>query len=75
MHPQWQMEAPRERSPYSDIALSETELLAQSGLEPHETSSLPWLRQWRQTDRSDRARLARHLEFLRLLVRSGDLEP
>jgi len=56
MHLELQTEAPRERPTYSAIALSETALLS--------------LRQWYQTDGSDRARLARHLEFLRLLVRA-----
>ncbi len=30
--------------------------------------------QWHQTGGSDRATLVRHLEFLRLLVQSGELE-
>ena len=67
-------ETQREMPAYSDIALSETDLLAGSGFDPHEIASLLWLRQWYQTGGSDRASMVRHLEFLRLLVRSGELE-
>jgi hypothetical protein len=63
-----------ELSTYSELALSETDLLAGWGFDPHEIASLLWLRQWYQTGGSDRATLVRHLEFLRLLVQSGDLE-
>ena len=68
------MEAQHELSSYSDIALSETDLLAGWGFDPHEIASLLWLRQWYQTGGSDRANIVRHLEFLRLLVQSGELE-
>lgn len=74
MNPQMQTEAQPERSTSSDITLSETDLLAGWGFDPHEIASLLWLRQWYQTGGSDRANLVRHLEFLRLLVHSGDLE-
>ncbi len=73
MNPQMQTEAQRELSTYSDIVLSETDLLA-GGFTPQEITSLLWLRQWYQTGGSDRASMVRHLEFLRLLVRSGELE-
>jgi hypothetical protein len=53
---------------------TEEELLAQWGFTPGEITSLLWLRQWYQTGGSDRALVVRHLEFLRLLVRSGELE-
>ena len=53
---------------------TEQELLAQLGFTTEEIASLLWLRQWYQTGGSDRALLVRHLEFLRLLVRSGELE-
>jgi hypothetical protein len=69
-----QTETPPELFMDSDSALNETELLAGWGFTPHEIASLLWLRQWYQTGRSDRASLVRHLEFLRLLVHSGDLE-
>jgi hypothetical protein len=44
------------------------------GFTSHEIASLFWLRQWYQNGGSDRASLVRHLEFLRRLVQSGDLE-
>ena len=74
MNPQMQMQAQPELSTYSDIAVSETTLLASWGFDPHEIAWLLWLRQWYQTGGSDRASMVRHLEFLRLLVQSGELE-
>ena len=53
---------------------TEQKLLAQWGFTGEEIASLLWLRQWYQTGGSDRALMVRHLEFLRLLVRSGELE-
>jgi hypothetical protein len=52
----------------------EQELLTQWGFTAEEIASLLWLRQWYQTGGSDRVLIMRHLEFLRLLVRSGELE-
>lgn len=74
MKPQIQTEAQCELSTYSDISVSEMDLLAGWGFDPQEIASLLWLRQWYQAGGSDRASLVRHLEFLRLLVRSGELE-
>ncbi len=74
MNPQMQTQAQAERSTSSDTTLSETDLLAGWGFTPHEIASLLWLRQWYQTGGSDRATIVRHLEFLRLLVQSGELE-
>jgi hypothetical protein len=74
MNPQMQTQAQAERSTYSDITLSETNLLGFVGLRPARVASLLWLRQWYQTGGSDRATLVRHLEFLRRLVNSGELE-
>ncbi|MFL5658998.1 MAG: hypothetical protein ACJ8CB_33050 [Ktedonobacteraceae bacterium] len=54
--------------------LTEYELLAQWGFTDEEIVSLLWLQQWYQTGGSDRALIVRHLEFLRLLVRPGELE-
>jgi len=54
--------------------LTEQELLAQWGFTDEEIVSLLWLQQWYQTGGSDRALMVRHLEFLRLLMRSGELE-
>ena len=74
MNPQMQTQAQPERSTYSDVASSETDLLSGWGFTPHEVASLLWLRQWYQNGGSDRASLVRHLEFLRLLVRRGELQ-
>ena len=74
MNPQMYIEEQLEMPLNSDIALNETDMLAGSGFDPHEIASLLWLRQWYQTGGSDRASIVRHLEFLRLLVRSGELE-
>ncbi len=75
MNPQTQTETHPELFMYSDIALNETDLLAGWDFTPQEIASLLWLRQWYQTGGSDRATMVRHLDFLRLLVQSGDLEP
>jgi hypothetical protein len=53
---------------------TEGDLLARWGFSAEEITSLLWLRQWYQTGGSDRAAIMRYLEFLRLLVQSGDLE-
>ena len=53
---------------------TENDLLALWGFTSDEIASLLWLRQWYQTGGSDRAAIVRYLEFLRLLVRSGELE-
>ena len=74
MNPQMQTEAQLETSTYADIALSETDLLAAWGFDQYEIASLLWLRRWYQTGGSDRAQIVRHLEFLRMLVQSGELE-
>jgi hypothetical protein len=58
----------------SEAIPTEKELLAQWGFTAEEITSLLWLRQWYQTGGSDRAAIVRYLEFLRLLVRSGELE-
>lgn len=59
---------------YSKTTLNEKDVLAQWGFTSQEITSLLWLRQWYQSGGSDRVVMVRHLEFLRLLVRSGDLE-
>ena len=61
-------------TPGAKAVPTEQELLAQWGFTAKEIASLLWLRQWYQTGGSDRALMVRHLEFLRLLVRSGELE-
>lgn len=74
MHPHMQTETHAELSTSSDIAVSETNLLVGCGFTSHEIASLLWLRQWYQTGGSDRAPMVRHLEFLRFLVQSSELE-
>jgi hypothetical protein len=61
-------------TPAAKVVPTEQELLAQWGFNAQEIASLLWLRHRYQTDGSDRALMVRHLEFLRLLVRSGELE-
>ena len=66
---------PQERLVSGAVAMpTEQELLAQWGFTAQEITSLLWLRKWYQAGGSDRALMVRHLEFLRLLVRSGELE-
>ena len=74
MNPQMPIEAQLEMSMYSDIALNELDMLALWGFTQQEITTLLWLRQWYQTGGSDRASIVRHLEFLRMLVKSGELE-
>ena len=74
MNPYMQTQAHAERSTNSDITVSDTDMLADCGFDPHEIASLVFLRQWYQNGGSDRALMVRHLEFLRLLVQSGELE-
>ena len=74
MHPYTQSEAQPELATSSDLTVNDTDLLAGWGFTSHEIASLLWLRQWYQNGGSDRATMVRHLEFLRLLVRRGELE-
>ena len=74
MNPQMQTQTQAERSTSSDITVNDTDLLTGWGFNPHEIASLLWLCQWYQNGGSDRATVVRHLEFLRLLVQSGELE-
>ncbi len=53
---------------------TEEDLLAQWGFTASEIVSLLWLRQWYLAGGSDRTVIIRFLKFLRLLVRSGELE-
>ena len=74
MNLQMPMQAQLEMCTSSELALNETVLLAGWGFTQQEIASLLWLRRWYQSGGSDRANLVRHLEFLRLLVQSGELE-
>ena len=75
MNPHMQMQAQAEWSTSSDLEAPDADLLAGCGFDPHVIASLVFLRQWYQNGGSDRATVVRHLEFLRLLVQSGELEP
>jgi hypothetical protein len=44
------------------------------GFTQQEITSLLWLWQWYQAGGSDRTNIVRHWEFLRMLVKSGELE-
>ena len=72
MNPQMYMETQLETS--TELALNDTDMLAGWGFDAREIASLLWLRQWYQTGGSDRANMVRHLEFLEMLVRNGELE-
>ncbi len=72
MNPQTQ---PLEMVTNTETATSETDTLVQCGFTTDEIASLLWLRQWYQSGGSDRVEILRHLEFLKLLVISGKLEP
>ena len=74
MNPQMPIEAQLEMSMYSDIALNELDMLALWGFTQQEITSLLWLWQWYQAGGSDRTNIVRHWEFLRMLVKSGELE-
>jgi len=72
MNPQTQ---PLEMVQNTETATSEMETLVRCGFTTDEIASLLWLRQWYQSGGSDRIEVVRHLEFLKLLVISGKLEP
>lgn len=74
MNPQMHIQDNLSTSTQVETALAETELLIQWGFTSEEIATLLWLRQWYQTGGSDRAVIVRHLEFLKLLVHSGELE-
>lgn len=74
MNPQMPMNVQLETSTYAELVLNETDMLTGWGFTQQEITSLLWLRQWYQVGGSDRASILRHLEFLRLLVSSGELE-
>lgn len=74
MNPQMYTQEPLSMATSSTTAAAEAGLLAQWGFTTEEIASLLWLRQWYQSGGSDRAIIVRYLEFLKLLVRSGELE-
>jgi len=59
----------------TDAETATTDALVAEGFTSDEVLSLLWLRQWYQNGGSDRTDIIRHLEFLRLLILNGKLEP
>ncbi len=57
----------------AQLAIEETEALAQSCFTPEEIASMMRLREWYQNGGSDRVAVVRHLEFLKFLVNNGKL--
>ena len=74
MNPQIQSEKELDITNITDITITETDELLQSGFTSDEVVSLIWLRNWYQTGGSDRVEVLRYLEFLKLLVVSGKME-
>ena len=75
MNPQIQSEKELDITTNTDITITETDALLQSGFTSDEIVSLIWLRNWYQTGGSDRIEVVRHLEFLKLMVMNGKIEP
>ncbi|HJT56951.1 MAG TPA: hypothetical protein VJ761_10675 [Ktedonobacteraceae bacterium] len=77
MNPQIQSEKHLELLTNAETATTETEMTALSevGFTKDEVVSLLWLRQWYQTGGSDRVEVLRRLEFLKLMVMNGKIEP
>lgn len=66
---------PLEKLSNVESATTEIETLTQSGFTSEEIVSLLYLRQWYESGGSDRVEVVRRLEFIKLLVISGRIEP
>ncbi len=75
MNPQIQSEKELDMVNNAEIAITETDALIQNGFTSEEIMSLLWLRQWYQNGGSDRVEVLRRLEFLKLMVMNGKIEP
>jgi hypothetical protein len=75
MNPQIQSEKELDMVNNAEIAITETDALTQNGFTSEEIVSLLWLRQWYQNGGSDRVEVLRRLEFLKLMVMNGKIEP
>jgi hypothetical protein len=75
MNPQINSEEHLITATSTESETTEIDTLAQGGFTSDEIMSLLWLRQWYQNGGSDRTEVIRHLEFLKLLVLSGKIEP
>jgi hypothetical protein len=75
MNPQIQSEKEPDLINNTEIAITETDALTEVGFTSEEVVSLLWLRQWYQNGGSDRVEVLRRLEFLKLMVMNGKIEP
>jgi hypothetical protein len=75
MNPQIQSEKHLELLTNAETATTETVALTEGGFTSDEIVSLLWLRQWYQNGGSDRIEVLRRLEFLKLMVMNGTIEP
>jgi hypothetical protein len=75
MNPQIQSEKELDLINNTEIAITETDALTQVGFTSEEIVSLLWLRRWYQNGGSDRVEVLRRLEFLKLMVMNGKIEP
>ncbi len=75
MNPQIHSEEPLITITNAETATTDADMLVQEGFTSDEILSLLWLRQWYQNGGSDRTEVIRHLEFLKLLVLNGKMEP
>ena len=75
MNPQIQTEKELDITNNADITITEAGALTENGFTSEEIVSLLYLRQWYQTGGSDRIEVVRRLEFLKLMVMNGKIEP
>ncbi len=75
MNPQIQSEKELDMLNNADVTTIEMDELTQSGFTSEEIVSLLWLRRWYQNGGSDRIEVVRRLEFLKLMVMNGKIEP
>jgi hypothetical protein len=75
MNPQIQSEKELDLNNTVEIAITETDALTEVGFTSDEIVALLWLRQWYQNGGSDRVEVLRRLEFLKLMVMNGKIEP
>jgi len=75
MNPQIQTEKELDITNNADITITEVGTLTENGFTSEEIVSLLYLRQWYQTGGSDRVEVVRRLEFLKLMVMNGKIEP
>jgi hypothetical protein len=75
MNPQIQSEKHLELLTNAETVTTEMAALTEGGFTSDEIVSLLWLRQWYQNGGSDRIEVLRRLEFLKLMVMNGTIEP